>query len=111
MSVPSLSAMAAAALLSGLSAAHGGPCTGQISQLERQFSLAQKFPEIGPRAAQTVGAQLHWQPTPEAVERAAQRASALVDAALERARSADAGGNASACAEALNHVKRLYSID
>jgi len=79
-------------------------------QLERQVSVAQG-PETGPTAPQTLGAQLHHQPTPGDVTHAEHIANKDADAALDRARKADAKGNAAGCSAAIGEAKRLYGID
>jgi hypothetical protein len=92
-------------------AAHAGPCTADIAQLERQISTAPPGPQTGPTATQTVAAQLHHQPTPGTVEHAEHRANAEADTALDRARKADADDNADGCEQALREARRLYGID
>jgi hypothetical protein len=87
---------------------HAGPCTAEIAQVRQQ--MAQANPEIGPSAPQSVGAQLGRQPTPQTVRNAEVQASALALGALRRAKQADAAGDATGCAEALNTVKGLYGI-
>jgi len=99
-----------AALLGSGGAAHSGPCTEQIAQLERQIGHLTPGPVTGPTATQSVGAQLHHQPTPGAVQNAERRANADADAAIDRARKADADGNAAACSRALEEARRLYDI-
>ena len=96
--------------LGAASAAHSGPCTVQIAQLERQISLRASNPATGPTATQSVGAQLHHQPTPGTVEHAETVANADADAALQHARDADAAGNANGCNAALKEARRLYGI-
>jgi hypothetical protein len=95
--------------------AHAGPCATQIAQVEQQIqTLAATSPPRGPgdpSAPQSVGAQLHHQPTPGSVERAEHEANADGEEALARARKADDGGNASACAKALTEAKALYGIE
>jgi hypothetical protein len=95
--------------------AWSGPCTAQIAQLEQQIKLATvdptAEPEVGPTAPQTVGAQLHHQPTPGSVRHAEHVANADADAALDRARKADAAGNADACHKAVGEASRLYGIE
>jgi hypothetical protein len=91
-------------------AANAGPCTAQIGRLDRQLRLAGSDPIVGPTAPQTVDAQLHHQPTPSAVQHAKIEANAEADAALERARKADAQGDARACREALGEARRLYGF-
>lgn len=96
-------------------AAQAGPCTTQILQVEQQIRQAQAASPPGgagePSAPQSVGAQLHHQPTPGSVQRAEHEANADGDAALARARKADAAGDASACAKALAEAKALYGVE
>jgi hypothetical protein len=106
--------LAMVALLESATGSQAGPCTTQISQVEQQIALLQANPappEGQPTAPQTVDAQLHHQPTPGAVQNANTNADADAAAALERARQADAAGNASGCTEALVEARRLYGID
>lgn len=102
--------LAAVAFLGGVAAAAAGPCTREIAQVERQIRQ-RPTDEIGPSAPQSIGAQLHHQPTPGAVASAEHKALALAAAALERAKKADAGGDAGACNRALDEARRLYGID
>jgi hypothetical protein len=108
-------ALATISLLAGGFAAQAGPCTSQIGQLEGQIArlqAAQPASGVGePTAPQSVGAQLHRQPTPGSVRRAEGVANADGDAAIERARQADNAGDATQCDEALREAKRLYGID
>lgn len=98
------------AVLGRVGVAHSGPCTAQIAQIERQISVITPGPESGPTAPQSVGAQLHREPTPGAVEHAERMANKDADAALERARKADAAGDAALCMAALAEARRLYDI-
>jgi hypothetical protein len=104
-----------AALLASTWSAQAGPCTSQIAATEQEINQsAAASPPSGagtPSANQTIGAQLHHQPTPSAVENAEQRANAQGEAALERARIADAGGDAGACIEALREARHLFGLD
>ena len=102
---------AGTALLAGPGVAHSGPCTAQIAALEQQIKVAPPGPQTGPTGPQTLGAQLHYQPTPRDVAHAEHAANKDADAALERARKADAAGNAAGCNAALTEAKRLYDID
>jgi hypothetical protein len=95
-------------------AAHAGPCTAQISQLEAQIQSAQAQPpgSVGsPSAPQSVFAQLHRQPTAQSVESALSRANADGEAAVERAKKADAAGNASECATAIVEAREFYGLE
>jgi hypothetical protein len=95
-------------------AAFAGPCTAKIAEVEQKIRQVQATAPPGgpgePSLPQSVGAQLHHQPTVNSVEHAEGRASADAAAALDRARQADAAGNTSACAKALQDAKDLYGI-
>lgn len=107
--------LAALALTAGSAACYAGPCTTQIAQVEQQIRQAQASSPPGgagaPSLPQSVGAQLHHQPTPGSVQGAQQKASAEGDAALARAKEADAAGDAVACAKALADAKALYGVE
>lgn len=90
--------------------AQAGPCTADIGRLQTEIKLSASNPVDGPTATQTVGAQLHHQPTPGAVEHAQTEANADADAALDRARKADEQGDASGCQEALRQARLLYGL-
>ncbi|HEY1748909.1 MAG TPA: hypothetical protein VGG11_19390 [Xanthobacteraceae bacterium] len=102
-----------AILFAGAVNAGAGPCTTQIVQIERsiQNSAATPTPDSGASAPQSVGAQLHHQPTPGSVEGAENRARADGLAALERARKADAAGDAAGCAQAIADAKLIYGLN
>jgi len=106
---------AALALIGGSAVSYAGPCTTQISQVEQRIRAAQvSSPPGGAGDAsgpQSVGAQLHHQPTPNSVQNAERTANADGEAALGRARNADAAGDASACNKALAEAKAIYGID
>jgi hypothetical protein len=100
-----------AILVTGAVSAHAGPCTARIAEIERFVQSAAPGPDSGPSAPQSVGAQLHHQPTPGSVEGAEHRARADGLAALDRARVADAAGDAAACAKAIEEAKLIYGLD
>jgi hypothetical protein len=91
-------------------AAHAGPCTAQIADVDRKVALVASTPTHGPYAPQSVSAQLHHQPTPATVQGAQSTANADAAAALEKARQADKNGDAAACSKALTEAKRLYGL-
>jgi hypothetical protein len=105
----------AVGVIGGSMAAQAGPCANQISQVEQAIHRAQTRSAPGgagePSAAQSVGAQLHHQPTPGSVQSAERMAIADGDAALERARKADAAGDTAACTKALAEAKAIYGVD
>ncbi len=100
-----------AILVAGAVNAQAGPCTARIVQIERYVQNSAPGPDTGPSAPQSVGAQLHHQPTPGSVEGAENRARADGLAALDRARKADAAGDAAACAKAIEEAKLIYGLD
>jgi hypothetical protein len=108
-------ALAGVVLVATTAAAPAGPCTKQIAQVEERIAQLQQSPAPSgagqPSASQTVGAQLHHQPTPGSVEGAQTKASADAAAALSRARKADAAGDATDCAAAVDEAKQLFGID
>ena len=105
-----LIATTGATVLCGGSAVHGGPCTVQIAQLERQIRRAESSPESGPTALQSVEGLLHHQPTPDKVQSAVRKANSDAAAALDRARHADVEGGAIACVKALDEAKHHWVI-
>jgi hypothetical protein len=105
-----LVATTAATVLYGGGAAHSGPCTSQIEQLERQIGHVSSIAKSGPTAPQSIEGQLHHQPTPETVRNAERKANADAAAALQRARQADTDDNPAACAKALDEAKRHWFI-
>ena len=77
---------------------YAGPCTTEIARVEQKIHQVQASAPPGgcgraqfaPR--QSVGAQLHHQPTVHSVQGAESKAGAEAAAALDRARKADAAG-------------------
>jgi hypothetical protein len=110
-----IAAFAAVALIAGSAASYAGPCTTQISQVEQRIRAAQANAQPGgagdASAPQSVGAQLHHQPTPGSVQSAERMANADGEAALARARNADAAGDVKACSKALMEAQAIYGIE
>ncbi len=104
-----LAAVTCGLMLAANVAAGAGPCTADIGRLQTQIAAAAN-PVAGPTATQSVGAQLHHQPTPGDVQSARTKADAGADTALDRARKADAQGDAAACQAALRQAKLLYGL-
>jgi len=100
-----------AVLVASAVSAQAGPCTTGIAEVERYIQRTAPGPATGPTAPQSVGAQLHHQPTPGSVEGAESKASAEGLAALDRARKADATGDAVACTSALQEAKLIYGLE
>ena len=98
-------------LVTGALNAQAGPCTARIAEIERSIQASAPLPDSGPSAPQSVGAQLHHQPTPGSVEGAEHPARADGLAALERAPSLSAAGDAAACAKAVEEAKLIYGLE
>jgi hypothetical protein len=98
------------ALLCDQVVASGGPCTAQIAQLEQQVATSIPGPQSGPTDAQSVGAQLHHQPTPGSVALAEQAADEDGVAAIDHAKRADAAGDAASCNQSVAEARRVYAI-
>jgi hypothetical protein len=94
----------------GISPAQAGPCSHDIAQFEQAVRQSAGNPNAGPIAAQTIGAQLDRQPTPDSVKRAERRAQAKFEAALTRSKRLDAKGNRAACMRALAEAEQMYNL-
>ena len=68
--------IAVLALSLDLTSAHAGPCPAKIKQFESAVRNSKPGPGVGPSLPQSIGAQLSYQPTPESVKTAEQRAQA-----------------------------------
>ena len=102
----------ALALALSVCAGHAGPCLQEIDRLQsRVDAKIEAMARTGPSAPESLGAQLHRQPTPGSIAAAESKlgdvSSGALAAAMARAREADSGGNKSACDEALLEVQRL----
>jgi hypothetical protein len=95
--------VATAALGLGISSANAGPCSGELARFEQRVRQSGKTPT----ARQTVGAQLHRQPTPASVKQAERRAQSTFKATLARAKRLDAQGNRAGCKRALADAKLM----
>ena len=90
--------------------AHAGACADQITQL-RQAARQSAAPGAGPTAPQSVGAQLHHQPTPESVGQGETYAQSTFAAALARAEALDAEGNETECLLAARKAKQMLELN
>jgi hypothetical protein len=96
-----------------LSAGHGlaGPCTAEIAQAQAAVDAwIEAIAGAGPTGSQSVGAQLHRQPTPGSMAQAESRlgegsAGERAVAALARARQADEAGDLAGCRQALAETR------
>ena len=99
-----------AALLCGQVVAFAGPCTEQITQLEQRVATSTPGPQSGPTDAQSVGAQLHHQPTLETVVQARHARNIDGNTVIDLARKADKDGNIKECIRALVEARRLFDF-
>src|SRR5919198_1056655 len=72
--------LAGALLGATVDCARAGPCSDDIARIEAK--LRRPGSDVGPTERQTLGAQLHRQPTPGSVERAEDQAASKLDAAI-----------------------------
>ena len=86
-------AIAATTIGFGERAAFAGPCTDDITKFETAVRQSAKIPSAGPTTAQSVGAQLSRQPTPESVKQAEDKAQRMFEAVLARAKTLDQAGD------------------
>ena len=89
----------------GVTSAHAGPCSDEIAQLENAVRQSESNPAAGPTAPQSIGAQLHRQPTPDSVRRAEVDSIPGLDAILTRAKALDAEGKTAECMALVGTAK------
>ena len=93
---------------------YAGPCTKDLERIRLLVDAKlNAAAAAGPTADQSAAAQMHRQPTPGSIAQAEQKLGELsptviekVKAAMTRARSADAAGDAGGCRQALSEVER-----
>jgi hypothetical protein len=106
--LPALIVMIAAQ--SARAAADEGSCAKDIAAFEQAIRSSAGEPGAGPRAEQSIDAQLGHQPTPATIEADAAHAEARFNAALARAKGLDAEGKSAACRQALAEAKLDYQL-
>jgi hypothetical protein len=67
--------------------------------LETAIKASESTPVLAPTAPQSVGAQLHHQPTPQSVQRAEAAPSPELNDIITRAKGLDAEGKTKECIE------------
>jgi hypothetical protein len=100
----------AATLGQSVALALAGPCTEQIAQIEQAARANASVPDAGPMAPQSVGAQLHRQPTPNSIKQAQQQTDAQFDATLASAKDLDKQGKRAECTAKVDELKRLLDL-
>lgn len=89
-----------------------GPCTAQIAQVEASAHQGITSGEAppGPSGQQSVGAQLHHQPTPGSVKQAEAQTDAAFKALLESAKKLDAQGKSDECMAKVEELRRMLGL-
>ena len=91
-----------------------GPCAKDIERVTLAINTRLgAIAAAGPSTSQSVEAQMHRQPTPRSMAQAERKLGelpeskiAVVRAAIQRAREADAAGDLAACQKALAEVEQ-----
>jgi hypothetical protein len=87
-----------------------GPCGDAIAQFEQEVHSSATSRAAGPTATQSIGAQLHRQPTGDSVRRAQDVARTNLNQTLARAKSLDAEGKQAECMAALSQAKHMFNF-
>jgi hypothetical protein len=91
--------------------AHAGVCADQIKQLRQATRQSAANIAAGPTARQSIGAQLHHQPTPQSVGEGETYAQSMFAADLAHAEAQDALGNEAECMLAARRAKQRLGLD
>jgi hypothetical protein len=106
---------AALAFAASASAAHAGPCSGQIDAMQARIDAKlEAKAAAGPAAKQGVAAGIGVQPTPASIAAAEEKLGDIsprkvkaIKRGMARARVADKVGDLRACRKALAAVQRV----
>jgi uncharacterized membrane protein YccC len=91
--------------------AHAETCSHEITKLETLTREPNTQPFAGATDRQTIGAQLHHQPTAASIAGAQHQATDDVDKALAHAKSLDASGQEIDCMNAVQKAKLLLGLE
>ena len=80
-----------------LTSARANPCSDEIASLEMTINASESSPTLVPTEPQSLGAQLHHQPTPQSVQRAEAAPSTELNDIVKRAKVLDAEGKTKEC--------------
>ncbi len=103
-------ALIAAAFIATQTTAQAGACTEEIAKLQKVADDTRAHGFTGPTANQSIGAQLHHQPTPESIAVAENMASGKVDAVLASAKKSDDEGKEADCMSSIEKAKLLLNV-
>jgi len=107
--------LTAAVFAGSMSTSYADPCSKEIDRVQAKIDAQlEAAAAAGSSGAESTGATLHHQPTPESIAAAEGRLGELspdqataVFAAMRRARDANKAGNQNACEQALNEVNHI----
>ena len=85
------------ALALALTSARASPCSDEIASLETAINASESTPALVPTEPQSLGAQLHHQPTPQSVQRAEAAPSTELNDIVKRAKVLDGEGKTKEC--------------
>jgi hypothetical protein len=104
-------ALIAAAIMSAQTTAHAETCGDQIAALQKVADATKVHRFVGPTENQTVGAQLHHEPTPASIAAAENNAAERVNAVLARAKALSAAGKEAECLKSVGEAKLLLNVE
>jgi hypothetical protein len=90
---------------------HTDTCSEEIARVEALVNRPMGNPIAKPTISQSVGAQLHHQPTRESVRRAEENVQSTFAAILAHAKMLEADGKTAECIQSVAEAKRLLRID
>lgn len=93
-----------------IASADTGLCGDAVAQLESLADRSMGNPGAQPTIPQSIGAQLHHQPTPESVRRAEENARLQFATILARAKILNAEGKTTECMQSVTEAKRLLGL-
>lgn len=114
MVISRLMVINAVALAALMTAAHAGPCSPEIDQMQARIDARlEARAAAGQQARESTEATMHRQPTPDSIAAAEERLGELSSTKIEAARqamvlarAADSAGDKSACEQALADAQR-----
>ncbi|WP_020177291.1 hypothetical protein [Methyloferula stellata] len=92
-------------------AANAGTCSEEIAKLQKLATATVPRAFVGPTGRQSIGAQLHHQPTPESIAKAQNNAADSVELVLSKAKDLDAAGKEAECMSSLDKAKYLLGLE
>jgi hypothetical protein len=94
-----------------MASAHTDTCSEEIARVEASVDQSMGNPVAKPTTAQSVQAQLHYQPTQESVRQAEENARSLFAEILAHAKMLNADGKTVECIHSVAEAKRLLRIE